>query len=114
MTPQERTQAGRAEASGLEPGHIGYGDPLPDAGHHLSLEEYEARARAGMDENIRQGMSRELAEAEYEADMYAETYADRWQAQAEAEWQAAIDAGQAGSAFAPGSGDPAPEPELEW
>jgi hypothetical protein len=112
MTAQEHAGAGQAEASGLEPARIGHGDPLPGTDRHPSLEEYEARARAGMEENIRQGMSLELAEASYEADMYAETYADRWQA--EAEWQAAVGAEQAGSAFAPGSGDPAPEPELEW
>jgi hypothetical protein len=40
MTPEERAQAGRAEASALEPGHIGPGEPLVTGGMS-SGQEYD-------------------------------------------------------------------------
>jgi hypothetical protein len=78
--------------------------------HHSSLEEYEARARTGMEEAIRQGMDPELAEASYEADMAAETYGERWHDWAEAQFWAAVEAEEAEAAA---SADPRPEPDAE-
>ena len=113
MTPRERAQAGRADASAPGPGRTGPGDPLPGGRQHPSPQEYQARAGAGLEENIRHGMSPELAGASYEADMHAESYAERWHDWAEAQWQAAADAQEAGSVFEVGVDDLASGPEPE-
>jgi hypothetical protein len=67
-----------------------------------------------MEGNIRQGMSAEEARAEFEADMHAETYADRWQMYAEAGWQAAADAMEAGAREVSGLNQAQAELDAAW
>ena len=63
MTPGERAQAGQAEASALEPDHIGHGGPL-ESGSPESWEARQARIDAWWAEREQQYRNRpEIREA---------------------------------------------------
>jgi hypothetical protein len=91
MTPEEPAQAGRAEASTLEPDHIGHGEP-PETGSPESLEARQARIDAwwaGREQQyrdqpeIRQATEQIRAEAQRQHDE-EDAYLQRLEARAEA------------------------------